>query len=204
LQLPRPYELRHVALVLRLLSELLEAPELTKPAPELQANDDDWVMLRESGDSRLLPGIQSQDDLELFFAQIPLLPATEYAMRGMDEIEGLQMGVQAIRLLLDGAKRFSMHDHFSKLLGNSALRSLQIWAESCGGAQAEALCRKCFGELLKVSEERKQFFRSFFPFFFPGPVDVVFSSRCSFRIVLGNVRGGDVEHIDCVCVWQRW
>jgi hypothetical protein len=180
-----------VALVLRLLSELLEAPELTKPAPELQANDDDWVMLRESGDSRLLPGIQSQDDLELFFAQIPLLPATEYAMRGMDEIEGLQMGVQAIRLLLDGAKRFSMHDHFSKLLGNSALRSLQIWAESCGGARRQKHCAESVLEsYLRYQRRGNNFFEVFFPFFSR-------SGRCGvfFAMFLS----------DCArqCAWRR-
>ncbi len=43
-----------------------------------------------------------------------------------------------------------MFDHFSRLLAQSALRMLQVWGELGGSVQCEALCKKCFGELLKV------------------------------------------------------
>ncbi len=154
LQLPVFGDIGHVGLSLRLLDDLLTAPALTKLV--IREDESDWVVMRQSGDSHLEGGIQSQDDLELLFAQVPLVAMTEFSLRYMSEADGLQAGVHAIRLLLSGAKRFSMFDHFCKLLGNSALRLLQIWAGACGSVQSEALCKKCFGELLKVKKKKKK------------------------------------------------
>lgn len=215
MQLPPVSELRHVSLVLRLLEELVTAPGLTRPPLPTSTNDDeeDWVVLRESGEEtrelrRQEPGIQSLDDLELLFAQVPLQSVTEFALRQLREDEGLQTGVQvrkmsagclfltvvfllkAVRLLLEGAKRFSVYDHFARLLGNSALRLVQCWARACHGAQSDALSRKCFAELIKVWFRVLRFF--VFESTQKGSVNVVFSARHSVCAMFSGVRCGHV------------
>ncbi len=70
LQLPVLTTVHHVALVLTLLEELLTAACLTRKRNK-DEDEEDWVVMRQSGENTTTEaGIQSQDDLELLFAQV--------------------------------------------------------------------------------------------------------------------------------------
>ena len=149
-QLPPVFgALHHAVLALQLLEELLTAPQLTGS----RSNDEEWVLLRESGDggggeAGAEAGIQTQDDLELLFAQVPLAEMARFALGSLPPRDSLAVGTHALRLLLAGARRLGLFPHFARVLGQAAVRLLRVWSARAAPPVADALCEEMLGTLL--------------------------------------------------------
>ncbi len=147
LQMPPKFEaMHHVVLALQLLKEVLVRPDLSDPAAE-----DEWVLLRQSADGNAEDADgsgQLQDDLELLFAQLRLPEMVDFALNCLQPHESFEVARMTLRLLLGGARKFASFPHFARLLGQCAVRVVNVWAPRSSAGDSDSLCADAFSLLL--------------------------------------------------------
>lgn len=144
----------HVELAMQLLDEVLtprdasggEIASTAAAARAASANDADsdelsadWVFVVSDEDTLRAASvarfIQSQDDFEALFAQVPLARMAAFVLRpallssrfAQDPAATLQVGIWTLRRLLRACAQFFAFDHFARVLVKASIRVLRLW-----------------------------------------------------------------------------